>query len=70
MVFYLGAVALALFGGILLPLLLGLPGWVAVGTAPLLIAIRIIITGRERAQPVMDIGNVVVIVLFILKVFL
>jgi hypothetical protein len=70
MFFYVGSLALAFFGGVFLPLLIGIPWWVAIITTPVMIIIRIIITGREKAQPIMDAGNGAVIGLFLFKMIL
>ena len=65
-----GALILAFFGGLFLPLLVGLPWWVAIIVIPVSISARIIITERQTANKVMDIGNGVLIALFFyIKIF-
>ena len=70
MFFYVGALALALFGSIAITILLGLPWWTSIIFTLIAVSVRLIITTKEPHQKIMDVGNGMLIVLAIWKVVL
>lgn len=67
MSFFVGALMLALFGGIFLTLLIGLPWWAALIFVPVLISLRIILTEKHTENKIMDVSCGIVIAAYLAK---